>query len=180
LQLLKNIPELTKVLNYHVVAGEVLSPQLKDGQKVKTLEGQDVNISISGSAVSVNNAKVTKADVVAVNGVVHVIDKVLMPPATPTPPPPPVPPATCGAEVMVGVNCNDGQDIAHAPMKTQEECCEFCKTTTGCGSWTWNQDKKMDPDQNCYLQSDCKSKTKKAGVISGKLQAKLELLQLVV
>merc|ERR1712106_342110 len=86
--ILKDIPELTKILKYHVVAGEVLSSQLKDGEQVQTLEGQKVNITISGSDVSVDKAKVVKANVVAGNGVIHVIDAVLIPPATPSPAPP--------------------------------------------------------------------------------------------
>jgi transforming growth factor-beta-induced protein len=55
-----NIADLVNVLQYHVVSGEVLSTDLKNGQEVKTLEGQDVNITNTGSNVSVNAAKVTK------------------------------------------------------------------------------------------------------------------------
>merc|ERR1712086_1022226 len=83
--ILKDIPQLTNILKYHVVAGEVLSSQLKDGEQVQTLEGQKVNITIAGSDVSVDKAKVVKANVVAGNGVIHVIDAVLIPPATPSP-----------------------------------------------------------------------------------------------
>merc|ERR1712086_881719 len=97
--ILKDIPELTKILKYHVVASEVLSSQLKDGEQVETLEGQKVNITISGSDVSVDKAKVVKANVVAGNGVIHVIDAVLIPPATPSsapPSPPSTPPKKAG------------------------------------------------------------------------------------
>jgi len=80
-----NIADLIKVLEYHVVSGEVLRIDLKNGQEVKTLEGQDVNITIAGSNVSVNAAKVIEANVFAVNGVVHVINSVLLPPGF-TPP----------------------------------------------------------------------------------------------
>jgi len=80
-----NIADLVKVLEYHVVSGEVLRTDLKNGQEVKTLEGQDVNITIAGSNVSVNAAKVIEANVFAVNGVVHVINSVLLPPGF-TPP----------------------------------------------------------------------------------------------
>jgi len=80
-----NIADLIKVLEYHVVSGEVLRTDLKNGQEVKTLEGQDVNITIAGSNVSVNAAKVIEANVFAVNGVVHVINSVLLPPGF-TPP----------------------------------------------------------------------------------------------
>jgi len=78
-KLLKDPKELAKVLEYHVVKGEVTSKDLKDGP-VKTVEGQSVTIKISGSDVSVNKAKVIKANVFAVNGVIHVIDAVLIPP----------------------------------------------------------------------------------------------------
>jgi uncharacterized surface protein with fasciclin (FAS1) repeats len=81
----ENIQDLAKVLTYHVAEGEVLAADLKNGQHIKTLEGQDVNITISGSQVSVNQAKVIQADVFAVNGVVHVINEVLLPPGF-TPP----------------------------------------------------------------------------------------------
>jgi len=78
--IMKDIPELKKILMYHVVEGEVLSSQLKDGDQFKTLEGQNVSITISGSDVSVDKAKVVKANVVAGNGVIHVLDAVLIPP----------------------------------------------------------------------------------------------------
>jgi len=78
-KLVKDPKELAKVLEYHVVEGEFTSKDLKDGP-IKTVEGQSVTIKISGSDVSVNKANVTKADVFAVNGVIHVIDAVLTPP----------------------------------------------------------------------------------------------------
>jgi len=81
----ENIKDLVTVLEYHVASGEVLSTDLKNGEQIKTLEGQDVNVTIAGSDVSINDAKVTKANVFAVNGVVHVINAVLLPPGF-TPP----------------------------------------------------------------------------------------------
>merc|ERR1719424_14168 len=80
-----NIADLVKVLEYHVVSREVLSTDLKNGEQIKTLEGQEVNVTIAGSDVSINDAKVKEANVFAVNGVVHVIDAVLLPPGF-TPP----------------------------------------------------------------------------------------------
>lgn len=76
----ENIKALTSILTYHVASGEVVSSDLTNGEQIKTLEGQDVNVTISGSDVSINAAKVTDANVFAVNGVVHVIDAVLLPP----------------------------------------------------------------------------------------------------
>ena len=75
----ENKAKLQAILLYHVVSGKVLSTDLKDG-KVATVEGQDVKIDLSGG-VHVNDAKVTKADIIASNGVIHVIDTVLLPPS---------------------------------------------------------------------------------------------------
>jgi transforming growth factor-beta-induced protein len=75
--LLENTEELTKVLTYHVVAGNVLSTDLTSGD-VPTLNGENVTIDLS-NGVMVNDATVTGADVLATNGVIHVINKVLVP-----------------------------------------------------------------------------------------------------
>merc|ERR1719487_1689689 len=71
--------QLTKVLTYHVVAGEAKSTDLKNGELIKTVEGQQVRVELSGKSVKINNADVTTADVLATNGVVHIIDHVLIP-----------------------------------------------------------------------------------------------------
>ena len=71
--------DLTKILTYHVVAGAVKAADLKDGQKVKTLQGEELTVSIKDGKVMINGANVTAADLVGTNGVVHVIDAVLMP-----------------------------------------------------------------------------------------------------
>ncbi len=76
--LLKNKAMLTKVLTYHVVPGKVLSTDLKAG-KVPTVEGESLTVAMPGNEVTVDGAKVVKADIVADNGVIHVIDRVLMP-----------------------------------------------------------------------------------------------------
>jgi transforming growth factor-beta-induced protein len=76
-----DVDAVTKVLMYHVLSGKVLSTDLKSSQKVSTLQGADVSITKKGSSVVVNdNAYVVLADVLATNGVVHVIDQVLKPP----------------------------------------------------------------------------------------------------
>lgn len=76
----ENKAQLTKVLTYHVVPGKVMASDVK-GQKTtaKTVEGSAVAIDASGGAVKVDNATVSKADVNASNGVIHVIDTVIMP-----------------------------------------------------------------------------------------------------
>jgi uncharacterized surface protein with fasciclin (FAS1) repeats len=70
---------LADILLYHVVAGETLSSALSDGQVITTLNGQSVTVTISHGDVFINDAQVTVADQTADNGVVHVIDAVLMP-----------------------------------------------------------------------------------------------------
>lgn len=75
----KNKAELTKVLEYHVVAGSHLSTSLMSGEKLTTLEGSTVAVKITGGHVYINNAEVTQANIPASNGVIHVINAVLIP-----------------------------------------------------------------------------------------------------
>ncbi|MCC5792103.1 MAG: fasciclin domain-containing protein [Legionellaceae bacterium] len=70
--------KLKKVLMYHVVKGKVMSSDVKPG-KVPTLEGQDLTISMADGTVMVNSAEVVGTDVEASNGVIHVINQVLVP-----------------------------------------------------------------------------------------------------
>ncbi|HEY9797402.1 MAG TPA: fasciclin domain-containing protein [Leptolyngbyaceae cyanobacterium] len=76
--LLKDIPQLTKILTYHVVSGKVLSSDVVKLDKATTVQGSDVKIDAS-SGVKVNDATVVTPDVEADNGVIHVIDSVLLP-----------------------------------------------------------------------------------------------------
>ena len=73
--------DLTDILLYHVLGAEVLSADLSDGLTAMTLLGEEISISISGDTVMINDAMVTVADIATDNGVVHVIDAVLLPPA---------------------------------------------------------------------------------------------------
>jgi len=70
---------LTGILTYHVVSGAVKAGDLKDGQKIKTLQGEELTVGIKGGKVMINGANVTAADLTGTNGVVHVLDAVLMP-----------------------------------------------------------------------------------------------------
>ena len=79
------LPELADILLYHVVGGTALSTDLSDGQFITTLNGADVVVTINDEGIFINNAQVTVADVVAGNGVVHVIDAVLLPTDAPEP-----------------------------------------------------------------------------------------------
>lgn len=76
--LLKDKAALTKVLTYHVVPGKVMAADVKPGM-VKTVEGDSVTVKSSGGKVMIDKAHVTKTDIAADNGVIHVIDTVLMP-----------------------------------------------------------------------------------------------------
>lgn len=78
------LPNLGDILQYHVVGAEAYSTDLSDGQEIETLLGENVTVNITADGVFINNAQVTAADVAADNGVVHVIDAVLLPPAPPT------------------------------------------------------------------------------------------------
>lgn len=75
----ENKEMLTGILTYHVVAGNVMAADLSDGQIVKTLNGQDLKVSIKDGKVMINGANVTAADLAGSNGVIHVLDAVLMP-----------------------------------------------------------------------------------------------------
>jgi uncharacterized surface protein with fasciclin (FAS1) repeats len=76
--LLKDIPKLKAVLTYHVVAGKVMAADVIKLKSAQTVQGQEVTIDAS-EGVKVNDATVTKADIVTDNGVIHIIDKVLLP-----------------------------------------------------------------------------------------------------
>lgn len=76
--LLKDKAALTKILTYHVVSGQVMAKDIQPGS-VATVQGQSVMLKKDGGNVMVDNAKVVKADVAASNGVIHVIDSVILP-----------------------------------------------------------------------------------------------------
>jgi uncharacterized surface protein with fasciclin (FAS1) repeats len=71
--------DLDRILTFHVVPGSIMVSDLKDGQKLKTVQGQELTIAINDGAVTINGVAVTIADIVSSNGVMHVIDGVLLP-----------------------------------------------------------------------------------------------------
>jgi len=77
----ENKKDLANVLTYHVVAGTYKAADLKDGQELTTVQGEKLKVSINGGTVKVGGATVAQPDVAVSNGVVHVIDKVLVPSA---------------------------------------------------------------------------------------------------
>ena len=75
----ENKEKLRAILTYHVAPGKAMAADLKDGQSVKTVNGRDVTVKVEDGKVTAGGARVTKPDVAASNGVIHVIDTVLMP-----------------------------------------------------------------------------------------------------
>lgn len=75
----ENRDKLRAVLTYHVVSGKVTAAEVTRLKSAKTVQGSEVKIAASGGKVKVDNANVVKADVMASNGVIHVIDTVIMP-----------------------------------------------------------------------------------------------------
>jgi len=75
----ENKEKLKSILLYHVVPGRVTAAQVMKLTSAKTMNGQEVKIMVEGGTVMINDAKVVKADVFASNGVIHVIDTVLLP-----------------------------------------------------------------------------------------------------
>ena len=77
--LLEDTDQLTSILTYHVVPSAAVSADLSDGQEIETVNGEMLTVSIEGDSVMIGDATVTTADIEASNGVIHVIDSVLMP-----------------------------------------------------------------------------------------------------
>ena len=75
----ENKAKLQKILTYHVVAGKVMAADVMKLSSAKTVEGENVAISVKNGGVMVDNAHVTKTDILASNGVINVIDSVIMP-----------------------------------------------------------------------------------------------------
>ena len=76
----ENKDELTAILTYHVVPGRVMAAEVVKLNEAKTLNGKMLKVTVKGSTVMINDAKVTATDVAASNEVIHVIDSVLLPP----------------------------------------------------------------------------------------------------
>jgi len=76
----ENKERLIKLLANHVISGEYTSSDLKEGKIVKTVQGNAIKVNISDNTLKINGAKVMKADIKASNGIVHVIDQVILPP----------------------------------------------------------------------------------------------------
>lgn len=77
----ENKDQLIAILTYHVLPTKVRSNDIFDGVKVETVQGSDVKASVYANAIKINDATVLQADVNASNGVVHIIDRVILPPS---------------------------------------------------------------------------------------------------
>jgi uncharacterized surface protein with fasciclin (FAS1) repeats len=75
----ENKAKLTAILTYHVVPGKVMATDVVKVQEAKTVQGGALKVSLKGSTVMVDNARVVKTDIAASNGVIHVIDSVMLP-----------------------------------------------------------------------------------------------------
>ena len=78
----ENKAKLAAILTYHVVPGRVMAADVVRLKEAKTVNGETVDVKADGGSVMINDAKVTAADVAASNGVIHVIDTVILPPTT--------------------------------------------------------------------------------------------------
>jgi uncharacterized surface protein with fasciclin (FAS1) repeats len=76
----ENKEQLTAILTYHVVPGKVMSQDVAGIDEAKTVNGKMIDVEVDGSVVKVDDATVTQADIAATNGVIHVIDAVILPP----------------------------------------------------------------------------------------------------
>jgi len=76
----ENKDQLTAILTYHVVPGNVMAADVVKLSEAETVNGKKVNIKVEGDTVMINDAKVVSADIAASNGVIHVIDAVILPP----------------------------------------------------------------------------------------------------
>ncbi len=77
--LLKDPAKLRAILNYHVVAGKVMAADVVNLESATTVQGQDISVKTSGASVMINDANVVKTDIMCSNGVIHVIDTVILP-----------------------------------------------------------------------------------------------------
>ena len=76
----ENKQQLTEILTYHVVPGKVMAADVVGIDEAKSVNGKMIDVEVDGGSVKVNDAAVTAADIAASNGVIHIIDKVIMPP----------------------------------------------------------------------------------------------------
>ena len=120
LGLLTDNEALTNVLTYHVAGDSLTSGDLSDGQMITTLNGEDVTVTIMDGTVMINDATVIVADLIGSNGVVHVIDAILLPP----------PPNASLARLVAACGVRGGKSFARQlPVPCTAGC--HCASETG-------------------------------------------------
>jgi transforming growth factor-beta-induced protein len=124
----ENRDALRQVLTYHVVSGDLMAKDLKSGN-VTTVAGSTAAVKVQGGKVSVNNANVIKADVDASNGVIHVIDKVLIPPNLMPKPPAAAQPTQSIVEIAAG-------NPTFSTLVTAVKAAGLAETLSGKGPFT--------------------------------------------
>ncbi len=117
--LLNDIPQLTNILKHHVVGDSVISGMLSNNQIVTTLLGTDITVTINANGIFIDNAQVILADLIADNGVVHVIDAVLLPPS----------PSNTIYDIV-------SYSSDHTTLKTAINACSLDGTLSGPGPFT--------------------------------------------
>ena len=147
--LLNDVPTLSKILLYHVANGKVLSKELTDGLEITMLEGQSVTVELSDGNVKMNAATVVEADVETTNGVIHVIDQVLVPADVDVG----AYLATCDATPIIP-SCEDVTDKwEYKPLKMRS--CQWVqkklrkKGITFCDKSIGNNDNKLHVKDHC-------------------------------
>merc|ERR1712194_752850 len=141
-----NKAELIDILTYHVLPEQVLSTQLQPFQAVKTVEGKPLHVTAFGGRIQVGSSllskdlkNVTKADNLASNGVVHIIDGVLLPPPNAT------------AAVAFASTCSLRHDTAMSAQfyknvtVSQSDCCDLCANDARCRTAVYS------PIGECHL-----------------------------
>ncbi|MFC4425885.1 fasciclin domain-containing protein [Deinococcus navajonensis] len=136
LAMVLNDPDMLRgLLTYHVVAGKVTAKQVMGMKAGKTVNGANVNIMTSGNRVMINGANVTRADVMACNGIIHVIDAVLMPPMAPVAAAPATTPAPAATTTVTTVTTApaafDITKIPATPLSGATVSTTTTTTTTG-------------------------------------------------
>ncbi len=124
--LLEDIPALTDVLTYHVVSGSILAEQVVKLTSATTLQGGDINIEVNGDAVMVNDANVIITDIVGSNGVIHVIDAVILPTQAATT-------SDAAAKSIVDIAVEDGR---FGTLVTALQAADLVETLSGEGPFT--------------------------------------------
>ena len=119
----ENKAQLVDILTYHVASGDVHAKDLMDMQMLKTVEGKKVTVRTAGKTILINSAKVVTADVDASNGVVHIIDAILMPGDAPAP----APAGTCSIKHDTAMSADFYKNV----KISQSACCTLCALCAG-------------------------------------------------